>query len=425
MLILLYNIAQLVILTILWPVLLPLVLLKSKYRHRIPARLGIGNLKKLADAVPAKGQCTFWVHALSVGEITSALPLVTGLRKAYPDCRIIITAATETGEAVARDLLSHLVDCILASPIDILPVVSRYIRTIQPDIFIQVETDFWPNLLTALRRSNVPTILVNGRISQKSVDSYRKFAVFFMPIFQSFSQMCMQTEADKENMKRLGISSMQLHTLGNLKYDTPALASGSSSTLARLFPENRFIVVAGSTHEGEEHILFSCYKTLRSSHPHLYLVIAPRNPRRAEQLLQLAEQFDLQGVKRSKNPEHHGDFLIVDTIGELVECYRHCTVAFVGGSLVPQGGHNPIEPAIMKLPVLFGLHMEDFHEISQDLIIAGGAIMVSDEEHLRTSLEKLIINDDLRIRVGLAAETCIKAQQGVIARHIELIHSLL
>jgi 3-deoxy-D-manno-octulosonic-acid transferase len=401
------------------------MLLKTKYRRRIPARLGLGGLTKMANVVPAKGQYTYWVHALSVGEITSALPLVTGLRKTYPDCRIIVTAATETGEAVARDLLSHLADCILASPIDLLPTVSRYIRTIQPDIFIQIETDFWPNLLTSLRRNNVPAILVNGRISQKSLNSYRKLDIFFLPMFQSFSHMCMQTEADKENMQALGIPSEKLHTLGNLKYDTPGVASDSRTTLSCFFPENRLILVAGSTHEGEEQILYSCYKTILLNHPHLYLVIVPRNPKRSEQLLLQAESFGLHGVKRSQNPEHHGDFLIVDTIGELVECYRHCAIAFVGGSLVPEGGHNPIEPAIMQLPVIFGLHMEDFHEISHDLITAGGAVMVTDETQLRATLEQLIRDSDLRKRMGLAAETCIKAQQGVITRHIELIHSLL
>jgi 3-deoxy-D-manno-octulosonic-acid transferase len=401
------------------------VLLKSKHRHRIPRRLGLGNLKRLVNVEPHKGQHTYWVHALSVGEITSSLPLITGLRTTYPDCRIIVTVATETGETVAYDLLSDLADCILPSPIDLRPTVSRYIHTIQPDIFIQIETDFWPNLLAALRRSNIPTILVNGRISQKSLDSYRNFSIFFLPMFQNFSHMCMQTATDKENMKSLGIPSAKLHTLGNLKYDTPALASGNQSTLACLFPKDRFILVAGSTHEGEEQILYSCYRSLLCNHPHLYLVIVPRNPKRAQQLLHHAESFGLHGVKRSENPEHSGDFLIVDTIGELVECYRHCSVAFVGGSLVPEGGHNPIEPAIMKLPVLFGLHMEDFHEVSQDLIAAGGAAMVSDENQLRTSLEELISNDELRKRMARAAETCIKAQQGVIARHIELIHSLL
>lgn len=399
------------------------MLAKPKYRRRLPARLGFGLKKHFSRTHTTRP--TFWVHGLSVGEITSAVPLVVGLRKRYPDSRIVVTASTETGEAVAKNLLTHVADHIVGSPLDILPVVARFIRYIQPDLFILIETDFWPNLLTSLARRDIPSFLVNGRISQKSFDAYRKFSFFFVPMFRSFNHICMQTETDREKMKTLGVHEAQLHTLGNLKYDTPAQTAASTSRIAQLLPEDRLIFVAGSTHQGEERIILEAYRKLRCAHPQIYLVLVPRNPERTDEILHLGKTLQQHGVKRSEDSDDSGDYLLVDTIGELVELYRYCHIAFVGGSLVAEGGHNPIEPAIMSVPVLFGPHMEDFHEIAADLVAAQGASVITAERQLTSTLSELIVNDSLRSHMGRCASACITAQQGVITRHIDLISLLL
>lgn len=418
-----YNITQFAILAVFWPVLLLLILVKRKYRRHLPARLGLG----LAQNFPPlrEGQPTFWVHGLSVGEITSAAPLVVGLRTTYPKSHIVVTAATETGLSTANSLLHGVADQILSSPLDLLPVVNRFISRIQPDLFILVETDFWPNLLAALHRRHHPILLVNGRISHKSFTVYNRFSWFFVPMFQRFDHICMQTERDRQNMKDLGLIDEKLHILGNLKFAQPATTSASSLSIFRHLPENRLVFVAGSTHRGEEQFIFQAYRELRSDHPDFYLVLVPRNTERAEEILELGGKYRLRGIKRSAELEKTGDYLLVDTIGELVDLYRSCHIAFVGGSLVAEGGHNPIEPASMSKPVLFGPHMEDFEEIAAALVAAGGALVVPEGQQLCSILKGLIADEDLRSRIGTCASACTMSQQGVITRHLELIASLL
>lgn len=226
-------------------------------------------------------------------------------------------------------------------------------------------------------------------------------------------------------MSSLGVTTSSLFTLGNLKYDTPNLVSKNNPDLLQILPKGKTIIVAGSTHEGEEQILLECYNKLRKTFPDLYLVIAPRNPSRSDQIQELAISYGLQPVFRSTNPDHHADILIVDTIGELVTLYNFCSIAFVGGSLVDAGGHNPIEPAVMEAPIIFGKHMEDFEEIAEDLVSSGGAIQVFNQEELFTALTKLLSTQDIQDGMGDKARRCVKKQQGVIDNHLEIIESML
>ncbi|EKD36636.1 MAG: hypothetical protein ACD_75C01431G0003, partial [uncultured bacterium] len=241
----LYNILQLVFVLVFFPFIILFVVSKRKYRNRIPARLGLG----LARKVRAKGADNrrFWLHALSVGEVTSAVPLIEGLRRAYPGCTIIVSVTTHTGRRVADQLLRGIADHIIDGPIDLLPVVHHFIRCIQPDLFILVETDFWPNLLACLKNRGVPTLLVNGRVSQKSMHGYRRMRPFFRAMFQNLSCLSMQTERDRDNMVQLGVPPGKLPILGNLKFATPAMAdSRPAPAKARLLPPQRLIFIAGS-----------------------------------------------------------------------------------------------------------------------------------------------------------------------------------
>lgn len=424
MIALLYNILQAIILIIFWPVILTFVLLKPKYRRRIPARLGF-NIPACTSDLSRKKHPTFWIHALSVGETTSAVPLVKGIRKRYPESIIVFSVSTESGEAVANDLLNDTADHIFSSPLDILPVLTRFVRQIEPDIYILVETDFWPNILSLFKRRKIPTLLVNGRISEKSLADYRKFSFFFTPMFRCLSHLVMQSESDKSNMLKLGINSDKLYTLGNLKMDAHSGTDEENPEITKLLPGNRLIFVAGSTHQGEEEHIFTAYNALRQNHPDLYLVLAPRKPERADEILTLAATYNLHGVRRSNHPSQCGDYLLVDTIGELAEFYRHGSIAFVGGSLVAEGGHNPIEPAGMGTPVLFGPHMEDFEEVAADLSESGGAISIANYHDLESTLRELITDSNKRDLMGLAAKSCIEAQKGVIKRHLDLIRAVL
>ncbi len=418
---LLYNSGQALVLLAFSPILLALALAIGKYRRRLPARLGFALGAKLPPRSATAR--TFWLHALSVGEVTSALPLVLGIRRQFPADRLIVTVATESGEATARRLLADHVDQILAAPLDILPVLQRFIRHIQPDVYILVETDFWPNILACLGRRRIPMVLVNGRISPKSLAAYRRFAFFFRPMFRSFCQLSMQTAVDRENMIGLGVSADRVHTLGNLKYDTPTAARVGDSSLLEHIPANRPIIVAGSTHAGEEDILLAAYRQVRRVQD-CYLLLVPRHPRRGEEIVGLAQNHQLVARRRSDPDQAPADLLVVDTFGELLDCYRQATLAFVGGSLVAAGGHNPIEAAVMAVPVLFGPHMEDFAEISRDLLAGGGAGQVTAADDLAEACQQLLADPDARKRMGTAAAAVVAARRGVVANHLQLLQAL-
>jgi 3-deoxy-D-manno-octulosonic-acid transferase len=420
-----YNLIQLTFLVISLPFLLALVLLTPRYRLRTWHRLGFG-LRTLVERQKKGAGKTIWVHGLSVGEVTSALPLVSGIRNRFPDAFLVFSAATRSGAKVAEQLLADHIDLFIPFPLDILPVTAFFVRLIRPDLFILVETDFWPNFLTCLQRHNIPAMLVNGRISHRSMASYRRFSFFFKPIFCTFRHLCMQTETDRVNMIDLGVPDGRVHTLGNLKFDTPLITGSSQPQEAPIsLSDNSLLLVAGSTHKGEEEIILAVYVRLKAAYPHLFLVIAPRDISRGKEIQGLAAAKGITGTCRSEGKQSGQKLLVLDTIGELANCYRFADIAFIGGSLLPRGGHNPIEPAVMGAPVLFGPHMEDFAEISQDLLTAGGAKRVGGEESLFQAVDIWLADARLRQDAGLAALRCVEKQQGVIERHLQLIQTLL
>lgn len=420
--IILYSIAQFVILSLLVLPLTAIILLVPKYRMRTLQRLGLG----LSLTGKKKNQKTIWVHALSVGEVTSALPLIAGLREAMPHVRLVFSASTRSGARLSEQILHTQVDHFIAFPLDFLPVVRRFIRIIEPDLFILVETDFWPAILYSLKRENIPSLLVNGRISEKSFLSYQRLSFLFRPLFASIQTLSMQTERDKDNLISLGIDHRQIETLGNLKYDTALYSSATKRQVISFnLPEYSSLLVAGSTHEGEEEVLLQSYQALREHHPGSYLIIAPRDISRGRDIQKLAATFNLQANCRSQINAGGKDLFILDTIGELNKVYSHASIAFVGGSLVPQGGHNPIEPAIFAVPVLFGPHMEDFSEISRQLLRVGGAIMVQNAAELTTEFQKMTQSPSFLLETGLAARTFVTEQQGVVQNHLHLIEAML
>lgn len=421
MLLLGYNILQLLFLVTCWPLLILLILTKAKYRERIPARLGAGLSRRIPPHLSRK---TFWLHALSVGEVTSALPLATAIRKNWPTSRIVVTVTTASGEKIARDLLDKTVDTVLPAPLDLRFVVRKYIDTIRPDVYIHVETDFWPNLLSTLKTRSIPSLLVNGRVSERSLASYRRYAFFFSPMFKNFSELSMQTAQDRKNMESLGVPVERIHSLGNLKFDTPAAGRTTNELIGHLLPRDTSILVAGSTHPGEEKVIIDSFLRLLERFPQLFLVIVPRNIDRAEEIRALASAANLDVQLRTASIRP-ANLLVVDTIGELIDFYRFATVAFVGGSLVPSGGHNPIEPALFGIPVLFGPHMEDFSEIADSLLACGGGRSVDSTSQLETAVTELLTDHQLHKRTGAAALACIEAQRGVIESHLKLLQRLL
>jgi len=425
MLLALYNIVQLALLALSLPFLLAVVLLTPKYRLRTWQRLGFG-LRSLVKSKRKGAHKTIWIHGLSVGEVTSALPLISGIRNRFPEALLVFSASTSSGARVAEQILADRADLFIPFPLDILPVTAFFVKRIRPDLFILVETDFWPNILSCLQRNDTPIMLVNGRISHTSMASYRRFSFFFKPLFLSFRHLCMQTEADRANMIDLGVSEDRVHTLGNLKFDTPLVARSTTSHEPPIeMPDDSLLLIAGSTHKGEEKIILAAYVRLRETFSNLFLIIAPRDINRGKEIQELAAARGVTGTCRSKGGRNDQRLLVLDTIGELAGSYRFADIAFIGGSLVPKGGHNPIEPAVMGAPVLFGPYLEDFAEVGQDLLTAGGALRVGGEESLFQTISTWLADARLRKEAGLAALKCVEKQQGVIERHLQLIQTSL
>ncbi len=420
----LYNTLQLIFLALFWPIVLFVILLKEKYRSRMIKRLGFGLAAKMRSSERGSKK-TIWVHALSVGEVTSAVVFVQEIRKQMTDAFIVLTVSTKSGSRLANELLTDQVDLQYESPLDLLPVVRWFVKTIRPDIFILVETDFWPNLLSHLKKQNIPLFLINGRISRKSFSNYSRFGFFFQPLFNIFTRLCMQTGTDKENMKRLGIDEGKILTLGNLKYDTQSPSSEFGLSLDIGLAEQRLIWICGSTHPGEEEILLSAYVRLREKHPELFLIIAPRDIDRTEEIKQLGLSKGLKSTSRSQKQQVDGHYFLLDTIGELAAFYHLADIGFIGGSLVDEGGHNPIEAALAKIPVLFGPHMEDFEEISSNLVLSGGAFVINDEAELVKVLDTLLQSESNRRTYGKLGYNDVQQQKGVSKRHLDLITGYL
>jgi 3-deoxy-D-manno-octulosonic-acid transferase len=413
--------------------LLPLIACREKYRHRMLHRLGFGLAARLRALSPLPaGTPTIWIHALSVGEVTSALPLVRGLRDHFPQARIIFSATTRAGNQVVDRLLSSLVDATIAAPLDLGPVVPIFIRSLRPDLFILVETDFWPHWLHCLAQRNIPTLLVNGRISAPSFARYRRFAWLFRPMFQTLTLLSMQTKADTDKMIALGLDPQQVTTLGNLKFDTSLLTEHQESGGDIVWLKQRYgfsaaapLWICGSTHPGEEELIFHTYQQLLCDIPDLHLLIAPRNIERTEEIVALGKEHQLACRRWTRDKTTQGPVLILDTIGELVGCYPMAEVVFIGGSLAPFGGHNPIEPAAASVPVLFGPHMEDFSEIAAELIHCGGAQQIDSVDTLRASLHRLLTDPVAHHAMAKAAGLCVQANQGVVRSHLQVISDLL
>jgi 3-deoxy-D-manno-octulosonic-acid transferase len=345
--------------------------------------------------------------------------LLQAIRAHICPARIVCTAATRSGRELAEKLIKPHADLVLYSPLDIPCAVRRYLDAIQPNLFILVETDFWPNWLQQLQQRQVPVMLVNGRISAKSFAAYRRFAFFFQPMFRCFSLLSMQTAHDRRLMIELGSPAERVVCLGNLKYDLPA---SRTATFAHSAFSGKSIWVCGSTHPGEEELVFAAFNEISSDN--LCLVIAPRKIERGSELVKLARQFGLAADLRSSGTATSSSVLILDTIGELASCYSLARLAFIGGSLVDEGGHNPIEAAVQGVPVLFGPHMEDFAEIASDLLRCGGAQTVS-ADNLAETAARILADAALHTAMSQAAQTLVEQQRGSVAQHLQAIRTLL
>lgn len=381
-------------------------------------------VQRLAAAPPARKEDgkTIWIHALSVGEVLSALPLIKALRKRFPAEELVFTVTTRQGMEIARRELKNDGLLLLPMPLDFWRPMLRMIRRIRPKLFILVETDLWPGLMDQLTRRGVKTMLVNGRVSPETRDAYRKFRFFFGKMLGMFHACLMQTELDHARILKTGIEAGKVRTLGNIKFDRDHFPMDEKERGAWLEAFNlsgdEEIWLAGSTHRGEEKIILHIFQQLRPSFPALRLIIAPRRTERAEEIQRLAQSQGLKPAMRTVITPQSApyDVLILDTMGELSRVYGIAGISFVGGSLVPEGGHNLLEAASFGCPVLFGPHMDDFKIMAERIVEAGGGIQVQNPQQFLQTVLELISQPEKRNAIGAKAGQFVESNRGALAR---------
>ena len=368
-----------------------------------------------------------WIHAVSVGEAMTAIPLVAGLRDRYPELPLVVTTVTETGARIVRERLSALAGHRYF-PLDLPGAIDRVARSIDPAFLVCMETELWPNLVWRLERRGVPVMIANGRLSDRSFRRYSLVRALLRPTLEQIRVFAMQSEEDARRIVALGAPAGRVTVTGNMKHDALGVDEGAGPRWRQrlgLAP-CRPLWIAGSTHPGEEEMILDAHAQARASTPDLALVVAPRHPERVAEVSAVAAR---QGpvVLRSTlpSPRAPGAVVILDTVGELAELYAAADVVFVGGSLVPRGGHNLIEPARLGKPVLFGPHTENFRETSALLVGSGGGLVVKGAAELGARLAALLADEAGRTRMGALARDAVEGRQGAVQTTLGLIGGLL
>jgi 3-deoxy-D-manno-octulosonic-acid transferase len=424
---LLYSFLTGIVFVMASPYFLYQALRHNKYVGSIAQRLGY-----LPVSFNLDGDESIWVHAVSVGEVLSARPLISELRAAYPKLRLFLSTTTLTGQQLARRSVPD-VDAVFYFPFDWTITARRTLNVVRPRLFVMTETEIWPNLLRECKRRGVRTLMVNGRISYRSFPRYRLVRPFMKRVLADIDRFCVQGEETSRRLIELGADPARIIVTGSLKFDSlelsPIPGRGRERVLRffRVAP-GRPVIIAGSTLKGEEEPVIRAFNRVRAAGVNALLIIAARHPERFDEVERLCRHEGLTVVRRSELPidaEPRADAVVLDTIGELAQLYQIATVVFVGGSLVPAGGHNILEPALYGKPVVFGPHMQNFGEIAETFLTNGAAIQVRTAGELEEDVLSLIGDPVRRARVGAAARALVESNRGARDRTLVVIRDLL
>jgi len=415
--------------TLLFHLGLPLVFLRLLWRaRRAPAyakRIG----ERFALGLPELKPGGIWVHAVSVGESIAAAPMIRELMARYPELPITITCMTPTGseriQALFGDSVQH---CYL--PYDFPWAASRFLDRAQPKLAVVMETELWPNHIHQCARRGIPVALANARLSERSARGYARFARLTAPMLSELSLIAVQTEAEAERFRRLGARPECVEVTGSIKFDLtidPALPKKAAELRSQWNAVNRPIWIAASTHAGEDEILLAAHRQLLATHPDALLMLVPRHPERFAAVYELCRKQDFSTVRRSQNepPEATTQVLLGDTMGELLFLYALADVAFVGGSLVPTGGHNLLEPAALGKPVLTGPHLFNFLDIAAQLRDAGALGEINSAAELAKEVEALWGDPARTGRAQNAGYAVLKNNQGALGRLLAGLERLI
>lgn len=405
---------------------LPLILLRfwwrgrqaPAYRRRLGERLGFGA------ALERRTERPIWVHAVSVGETVAIAPLVELLLQRYPQQPILLTTMTPTGAERVAALFGDRVQHRYC-PWDLPDAWGRFLRRVDPRLCIIVETELWPNMLAACQRRQIPVLLANARLSARSARGYGRIHWLTRPMLNGLTRVAAQTAADGERFVALGLPAQRLQVTGSIKFDIrpdPAQLEAGRQLRAQL-GASRPVLIAASTHEGEDERLLRCWQQLVQRWPALVLILVPRHPERFADVRRLAQGYSPAVCsRRAGDPVSTATQVYIgDTMGELMLMYAAADVAFVGGSFSGTGGHNPLEPAALGKPVVMGPDTFNFAEITADLARAGGLHQVADENGLVQAMAELIGSVQARARAGEAARQYLLASQGALERLEQLV----
>ncbi len=394
--------------------LLPFILLrllwKSRklpaYRHRIFERLSIGRRAERVDV---------WLHAVSLGEVVAATPLINALLAKQQ--KVMVTTMTPTGSQQVISRFGHLV-AHQYIPYDLPYALRRFFKNINASVGVIMETEMWPNLIVEAHHAKLPLLLMNARISDKAFESYQKGVFFFKPLLSLYTAIFAQSDLDAKRFVAIGAPLTHVHVMGNMKFDLqiPVPNTIQQTMFKTSWGDTRPVFIVASTHAGEESLLLAAFKTLKNLIPGLLMIIAPRHPERFNDVFLMSQQFNYTTCRRSEPDLITTDteVLILDSLGELLGFYQMSHYAFVGGSFVPIGGHNVLEPIAMNVPVFCGPHMQNSKSICVELCAAGALVQVMDVDELVENIVRIHQNEQLRVEQITNASRVLAANKGCV-----------
>lgn len=390
------------------------------YRRRWNERFGFFS------TLPKSG--CIWIHAVSLGETRAALPLIRALQARYPQISLLITTTTPTGSRQVTEALGNTVYHVYA-PYDLPGAVARFLKQSRPRLAVIMETELWPNLFRRCRAAGIPLIVANARLSERSLRGYHKLGRLTAWTLEQVTMIAAQTETDARRFRSLGATPERVRVIGNIKYDLnlPEGLVERGRELRQTWGAERPVLIAASTHNGEDEQILEAFARLRRTLPTLLLLLVPRHPERFPTVAGLCRRSGWQVATRSERRSSAADvdIFLGDTMGELLLFYGCADVAFVGGSLAPTGGHNVLEPALLGLPVLFGPHMFNFAEISQRLLEAEAAFRVENAQELADRAEHLFTAPALKQAAGERGRAVVAANRGALADLMAIIETYL
>jgi 3-deoxy-D-manno-octulosonic-acid transferase len=377
-----------------------------RYSSSLKDRFGFIDVPPLKHSI--------WVHAVSVGEVKAVQKLLEGLRKSYPGSPIILSTITPAGQKLARDS-SGLADHIFYFPLDFPGAVRRTLNHLDPKLVIIAETEIWPNFLRECRRRGIEVMMVNGRISDRSFPRYRLVRHWLKRVLDDYTLLGMQSELDRERIETIGANRVKVTVFGNLKYDALTSNRRLDDALIEALSKSQPLWIAASTMPGEEEQVLGAFAQVRERHPALRLLIAPRHPERFDAVEQLVRSQRFRCSRRTRL-EREADVILLDSIGELASVFQYGDVVFVGGTLVPRGGHNVLEPAVWGKPIVFGPNMQNFREISELFLNARAAVQVQDASALAATVDRLLSDRAMAAELGGAARRLVESKTGATER---------